>query len=173
VVRIFSFGTQLAYTLTSLAIAASPSVVCSPPISTRDGKSKSCMAVPSAKNSGLLRTWNLCAEADARTRLILSAVRTGTVLFSTTILSFSATSAILRAQSSQFLIFAARPAPMPEVFVGVFTDTKIISASRMAESISVEKNRFLGMARNDSKPNCRCRHHVQCLLLPDRLYNLL
>jgi hypothetical protein len=68
---------------------------------------------------------------------------TGTVDFSTTILSDVATSAILRAHNSQFLIFAARPEPIPDVLVGVFTLTKIISASTIAASISVEKNKFL------------------------------
>jgi len=41
------------------------------------------------------------------------------------------------------LIFAALPAPNPEVFVGVLTLTKIISASRIASSMPVEKNKFL------------------------------
>lgn len=50
-----------------------------------------------------------------------SAVRTGTVDFSTTILPLLATAAIWRAHSSQFLMLAARPAPMPEVLVGVLT----------------------------------------------------
>jgi len=53
------------------------------PISTLEGKSKSLTAVPSAKNSGLESTWNLNFEAETSTRLIDSAVRTGTVDFST------------------------------------------------------------------------------------------
>ncbi len=77
-----------------------------------------------------------------------SAVRTGTVDFSTTILSEVATSAILRAQSSQFLMLAARPAPIPVTLVGVLTETKMISASRMVASMSVEKKRFL---QNENK----------------------
>jgi hypothetical protein len=40
-------------------MAANPSGVCSPPINTRDGFIKSATAVPSAKNSGLERTWKL------------------------------------------------------------------------------------------------------------------
>ena len=36
-----------------------------------------------------------------------------------------------RAQSSQFLTFAALPAPIPEVFVGVLTEMKMMSASLM------------------------------------------
>lgn len=38
---------------------------------------------------------------------------------------------------------AAKPAPTPELFVGVLTDTKIRSASMIALSTSVEKNKFL------------------------------
>lgn len=83
VVMICSLGTQLAYTLTSVAMAARPSGVCSPPMRTREGWRRSATAVPSARNSGLERTWNLNLDALARTRLIDSAVRTGTVDFST------------------------------------------------------------------------------------------
>ena len=112
-------------------------------MSTREGLSRSATAVPSAKNSGLDSTWNLYVEAAANTRLIDSAVRTGTVDFSTTILSDFAISAIFLAHNSQFLIFAALPAPIPLVLVGVFTLTKMMSASKRAASISVEKKRFL------------------------------
>ena len=38
---------------------------------------------------------------------------------------------------------AAKPAPTPELFVGVLTETKMRSASMMALSTSVEKKRFL------------------------------
>ena len=69
----------------------------------------------------------------------------------TTILSEVATSAILRAQSSQFLIFAARPAPIPLVLVGVLTLTKIISDSIIVLSMSVEKNRFLDNMKGKMK----------------------
>ena len=88
-------------------------------------------------------TWNLCLDADTRILSIDEAVRTGTVDFSTTILSLVATSAIFLAHSSQFLILAALPAPMPVTLVGVFTLTNTMSASTMAASILVEKNRFL------------------------------
>jgi hypothetical protein len=71
------------------------------------------------------------------------AVRTGTVDFSTTILPLVHTFAMLRAASSQFLMLAARPAPMPWVLVGVFTEMKITSASSITLSTSVEKKRFL------------------------------
>lgn len=40
-------------------------------------------------------------------------------------------------------MLAALPAPTPLVFVGVFTLTKIISASAIAASMFVEKNKFL------------------------------
>jgi hypothetical protein len=70
------------------------------------------------------------------------AVRTGTVDFSTTILGEVATSAILRAHSSQFLMLAARPAPMPCVLVGVLTLMKMMSAAWISSSMLVEKKRF-------------------------------
>jgi hypothetical protein len=60
----------------------------------------------------------------------------------TTILSPVAISAIFLAHNSQFLILAALPLPIPEILVGVLTETKMISASRIALSISVEKKRF-------------------------------
>ena len=83
VVIMFSLGTQLAYTETRVSIAFRPPGVCSPPMSTRDGLRRSATAVPSARNSGLESTWKLYFDADARTRLIDSAVLTGTVDFST------------------------------------------------------------------------------------------
>src|SRR6056297_1642438 len=78
-----SRGTQCAYTSTSAWIAASDS----PPIRTRSGDSKSSTAVPSARNSGLLSTSKVAPEEDPpRIALTASAVRTGKVDFSTTIL---------------------------------------------------------------------------------------
>lgn len=74
--------------------------------------------------------------------IILSAARTGTVLFSTTILLLRATLAIIRAALSTYFKSAALPRPFPNVFVGVFTEMKINSASSMAVSMSFEKNRF-------------------------------
>ena len=50
-----------------------------------------------------------------------SAVFTGTVLFSTTILLLVDTEAIMRAAPSQYVRSAALPAPTPLVLVGVFT----------------------------------------------------
>jgi hypothetical protein len=73
---------------------------------------------------------------------MLSAARTGTVLFSTTILLFCAVSAISREQPSTNFKSAALPLPLPLVFVGVLTDMKMSSASWMAVSMSVEKKRF-------------------------------
>lgn len=75
--------------------------------------------------------------------IILSAARTGTVLFSTTILLFCATFAINLAQPSTYFKSAARPLPLPYVLVGVFTEINIRSASLIAVSMSVEKNKFL------------------------------
>ena len=114
VVRIRSLGIQFAYTLARVSAALIPSGDCTPPMSTRSGLVRSETAVPSARNSGLLRTWNFNPlSLTARIVRIAVAVLTGTVLFSTTILSVVETSAILRAQSSQFLMLAARPAPIP------------------------------------------------------------
>ncbi len=50
-----------------------------------------------------------------------SAVFTGTVDFSTTILLLVETDAIRRAAPSQYVRSAALPAPIPWVLVGVFT----------------------------------------------------
>ena len=52
---------------------------------------------------------------------IASAVFTGTVDFSTTILEEVQTLAIMRAAFSQYVRSAALPAPTPEDFVGVLT----------------------------------------------------
>mmetsp|Transcript_7920 Transcript_7920/g.17018 ORF Transcript_7920/g.17018 Transcript_7920/m.17018 type:complete len:210 (+) Transcript_7920:747-1376(+) len=146
VVRILSREIQLAYTLTTVSMASSPSGVCGPPIRTRSGSCRSVIAVPSARNSGLLRTWKVTlgffSLAD-RMRLMASAVRTGTVDFSTTILDDVETRAMWRAHNSQFLMLAAEPAPIPLVFVGVLTEMKMTSASAISLSRSVEKNRFL------------------------------
>ena len=61
----------------------------SPPIKTLSGSSKSLMAVPSAKNSGLDKTEKLLFLAalseEKRISFIVCAVLTGKVLFSTTI----------------------------------------------------------------------------------------
>ena len=58
---------------------------------------------------------------ERRTFSIASAVFTGTVDFSTTILLVVDTEAIMRAAPSQYVRSAALPAPTPRVFVGVFT----------------------------------------------------
>ena len=71
-----------------------------------------------------------------------SAVLTGKVLFSTTIvypLEYLATSLALASTHFKSLDF---PAPRPLVLVGVFTDIKIISADSIASFIVVEKNKF-------------------------------
>jgi hypothetical protein len=59
--------------------------------------------------------------AGARAFSIASAVFTGTVDFSTTILLVVDTEAIMRAAPSQYVRSAALPAPTPRVLVGVFT----------------------------------------------------
>ena len=72
-------------------MSASIASLFSPPINTRSGFSRSLIAVPSDRNSGLERTSNFkllsMSEfcADSKIFLIFSAVLTGKVLFSTTI----------------------------------------------------------------------------------------
>ena len=106
---------------------------------------RSSIAVPSARNSGLDRMskrtpgWLLLRVS---TFSMASAVRTGTVDFSTTILEVFETAAIMRAAPSQYVRSAALPAPTPRVFVGVLTDTNTMSASPTCLCVSVEKNRF-------------------------------
>ena len=88
VVRICSLGIQLAYTQASFSAAVVPSGDCTPPTRTRSGLVRSEMAVPLTRNSGLLSTWNLRPLLlTARMVRMAVAVRTGTILFSTTILS--------------------------------------------------------------------------------------
>ena len=114
VVRIFSEGTHFAYTSTKVWIAASPSGDSSPPIRTRSGSRRSSIAVPSARNSGLDRTWK--EQLDrllSRMVRMVSAVLTGSVDFSTTILLVVATSAIFRAHNSMYFKSEAFPAPVP------------------------------------------------------------
>ncbi len=71
-----------------------------------------------------------------------SAVRTGRVLFSTMILARSEWATISWAVFSQYCRSEAMPAPWPKVLVGVLTETKMMSASRMPAAMSVEKNRL-------------------------------
>ena len=137
---------------TTASRAASPAGVSLEPISTRSGHSRSAMAVPSARNSGFESTskWTP-GSPEERTRCMAAAVRTGSVDFSTTMVSCLAQALIWRAVFSQYWRSAARPAPWPKVFVGVFTATKITSASAMALSTSVEKNRLrLSVSRTTS-----------------------
>ena len=62
-------------------------------------------------------TWKvrLLLVLALKMRRMLSAARTGTVLFSTTILQPADTSAILRAQASMYFRSAALPFPIPKV----------------------------------------------------------
>lgn len=79
-----------------------PSGVCSDPIKTRSGEKRSAIAVPSARNSGLERISNLQLALELASRMVRmdSAVRHGTVDFSTTILEERATEAMRRVASS-------------------------------------------------------------------------
>lgn len=142
---ILSFETQFSYTEASLARAINPLSVSRDPIKTRSGCKRSWTAVPSARNSGFDRISNLMValEFASRMRRIDSAVLQGTVDFSTTIFEEVATRAIRRVAASMNERSEANPAPIPLVFVGVFTDTKMISARLMHPSTSVEKKRFL------------------------------
>ena len=128
VVMILSLGIHFSYTAARVAAALSPSGVRSPPMRTRLGASRSRMAVPSARNSGLLRIWNLQSPSEfaCKTRAMVCAVMTGTVDFSTTMHGPLLTFAIVRAASSRFFTFAAEPLPIPAVLVGVLTATKMI-----------------------------------------------
>ena len=95
------------------------------------------MAVPSARNSGLETTSNSTPPLLLlRMASMASAVRTGRVLFSTTIFGRVQQRAIRRAVRSQYCRSAARPAPSPKVFVGVLTLTKMMSAASMRPSTS-------------------------------------
>ena len=101
------------------------------------------MAVPSARNSGLESTEKvLPAGATARIACTVSAVRTGRVLFSTTIVCPWAASATWRVQTSIQRRSEAWPAPTPRVLVGVFTEINTMSALAMAPATSVLKKRL-------------------------------
>ena len=119
----------------------------SPPIKTLSGNSRSAIADPSAKNSGFDKTVNflsLFIDCDSsRIDLIVCAVLTGKVLFSTTIVSPCAYSAISLEDASTHLRSLALPAPNPLVLVGVFTEMKIISASEIYFLKLSEKCKFL------------------------------
>lgn len=89
--------------------------------------------------------------------MILSAARTGTVLFSTTILLLCAMFAMSRAQPSTYRKSAARPLPFPFNLVGVLTEINIRSASVIAVSMSVEKKRLRlrHSLTTSSSPGCK------------------
>mmetsp|Transcript_48281 Transcript_48281/g.121915 ORF Transcript_48281/g.121915 Transcript_48281/m.121915 type:complete len:236 (+) Transcript_48281:772-1479(+) len=151
VVRMRSGGIHCSYTLLSTLSACCPLGVSLPPMSTLSGLMRSSMAVPSARNSGLERISNLTLLSEqlrSSTLPMASAVRTGTVDFSTMILLLAETRAIMRAALSQYVRSAARPAPTPRVFVGVFTLTKMMFASATCFSVSVLKKRLRPRASN-------------------------
>ena len=102
-------------------------------MSTRSGCSRSRMAVPSARNSGLERTAKVPPVwVVDRICWIRSAARTGIVDFSTTMVWPRACSAMRRAQASTYCKSEALPAPAPDVLVGVCTEMKTTSASAKA-----------------------------------------
>mmetsp|Transcript_11865 Transcript_11865/g.36901 ORF Transcript_11865/g.36901 Transcript_11865/m.36901 type:complete len:414 (-) Transcript_11865:231-1472(-) len=146
VVRMRSRGTQLAYTSTTVWSAFWPASPSSPPSSTRSGLVRSAMAVPSARNSGLDRIEKVALLLPIwapRIFLTAAAQRTGTVDFSMTMRWPSwHSSAMVRAQLSMYLRSAARPAPTPNIFVGVLTEMKMMSAFGR-HILSVVKKRFL------------------------------
>lgn len=72
----------------------------------------------------------------------LSAVPTGTVLFSTMIAPGFAYLATSRIAPSKAVVFVARPAPTPNILVGVLTDMKITSAWLIALADSQVKYKF-------------------------------
>ena len=143
--RIRSAGTQWAYTAAKASIASG----CSPPIKTRSGCSRSPIAVPSARNSGLESTAKVLPLpasappwAAPRIAFTVSAVRTGRVLFSTTIVWPWAQAATWRAEASIQRRSLACPAPRPLVLVGVLTDRNTMSAAAIDASTSVVKKRL-------------------------------
>ena len=75
---------------TKVWTAFCPESVSSPPINTLSDLNKSWMAVPSAKNSGLesISKW-ISVEFSSKISFIFSAVRTGNVDFSITILGWA------------------------------------------------------------------------------------
>ena len=128
---------------TTASSARCPSSVSGPPIRTLSGSNRSLIAVPSARNSGLLSTVKLYDAWSFRIASIAAAVLTGSVDFSTTTLSPFAYSLIDRAVASQYWRSLARPDPRPNIFVGVFTPTKTMSHCCTAPLMSVLKKRFL------------------------------
>ena len=125
VFMIFSSSTQFWYIFDKASIAKSSS----PPIKILSGFCKSLIADPSAKNSGLETTKNLFSftmffEDSFNIFLIVSAVLTGKVLFSITIVSPFANWDTCLVEASIHFRSLAFPAPIPFVFVGVLTEEK-------------------------------------------------
>ena len=83
--------------------------------------------------------------------LIAAAVRTGRVLFSTTMVWPVAAWATSRAQASTQRRSLACPAPRPLVLVGVFTEMKTMSAAAIEADTSVEKCRLRPRARSTTR----------------------
>ena len=88
---------------------------------------------------------------------IRSAVRHGTVLFSTRMAPSLACSAISLVTASIAVMSVARPAPTPRALVGVLMAISTISASLIHRETSVEKKRF--GTRAESAISSRCSAH--------------
>mmetsp|Transcript_23835 Transcript_23835/g.61399 ORF Transcript_23835/g.61399 Transcript_23835/m.61399 type:complete len:208 (+) Transcript_23835:1176-1799(+) len=143
-VLILSRGIHCVYTEISAAAAARPASVLAWPISVDSGDARSIIAVPAEKKAGLeMTSWRTLAHGGRRIFAMIPEVRTGTVERSTTTLGESASDAMCRAFTSQKRTSGASPAPMPAVLIGVFTATKISSASRITRAMSFTKNRLL------------------------------
>ena len=110
------------------------------------------MAVPSARNSGFDST-SKCTLGAALARRIASmveAVLTGTVDFSTTMVSLWHTRATDLAALCAIERSAARPAPIPALLVGVFTAMNTMSAVASTLSSVVKKRLRPRVARTTS-----------------------
>ena len=103
------------------------------------------IAVPSAINSGFEIIEKVLISLLQQLKsifLIISAVLTGNVLFSTIIVWSFANFAICLTDSSREERSLAKPEPIPRDFVGVLTEMKIISALLIDSSIFVVKNKL-------------------------------
>lgn len=88
---------------------------------------------------------------------MISAVRHGTVLFSTRTAPGFPWMAISRVTASRAVTSVARPPPIPFIFVGVLTAIKTMSASLIHRETSVEKKRF--GVRAGIEISSRCSPH--------------
>ncbi len=121
-----------------------PSAVSSPPIKMRSGCNKSSTAVPSAKNSGLERIWN-CDPVSGIVQNTFDGFgcshRQGRFLDHDFVV-FGNFGNLPGAQFDVFQVGGHSLFLCRKFLVGVFTEIKIIWASSMAWSTSVEKTGF-------------------------------